>query len=367
MFEIELYIYKKDSDEKAKGLKDRKPTLTINHNDTKERHIITELKKKFNDKEINELIEELRADESSFLKKIIIHYNYPINWDPPTMLKRFRKYSSESLKKFCDMPDDVLELLLSLSVMDLSISDLKFRQKKENEFELDFEYDIFDSLKNTTIQSLDRMIEFSKHAKIPKNRNKDYIDKDLWEEFIEKEKFETLEVDNFIFKDIIKNMYTLSSTTETVYPYDDDIMLPQIIKTINSKCFYEQQLLYVFLSMIFYSGKHFIVKKCSICNKFFVTTDARTLLCNRILDDGLTHLQQKNKYANLSVIRKMEKDIDERNRKYLPDEERKKYLIQKKKAKKEGEIFEFLLSHFSKEETRKKYIELLNEEKSKKT
>ena len=152
MFEIELYIYKKVFDITNNKQKDKKPTLTIIYNDTIEKHIISELKKIFNDEEIGKLIEEIRANESSSLKKIIRHYYYPCNWDPFTMLKRFREYSSEALKKFCDMPDDALELLLSLSVMDLSISDLKFRQKKENEFELDFEYDIFDSLKNTTIQ-----------------------------------------------------------------------------------------------------------------------------------------------------------------------------------------------------------------------
>jgi hypothetical protein len=346
------------STSKIQFTKDNKNAQLFLIFDNEKKYLLEPLKKVYTKSEIYLYIQDLKNilnTDKTLLKKI---KHYIIHYDDYAMRNVFLEYNSKiKIEKYINMPHNILTNLIILSVADFSLESLKYKYEYEYEIKnksksrsklksklnlklnskskfnlkfnlksklelmlkikLNFEHDLFDAIDENCLKIFDEILNLSKTTNIVKNRNKDYIDIDLWKEYEQKKEVTLFHTQsqswNITTTDIFFNsdFGIININTDRYYIY-----------AYEGEWFFQQQLLLQFICMLFKQVEqeqpHFIIKKCAICNKYFITTHNSTKLCSRKYEFGLTHseLKDKNKdlYENISILRKMKKDIAKRIR-----------------------------------------------------
>lgn len=349
------------------------PILELSFDNLKEK-MISKLKESLNSLQIEELLYHIKNylynEENRNLLLQLRYLNlYERNFD---MLKLFRDSVNKKdklLNKISNFDNDILILLLKLGIYDYILPNLKFQNKKEvggtEKFLLNYEYDLFDSLQIKTLKILEDILEVSQNTKINKIKNKDYINADLWKIYAQ----ENINIftSGFVeFKTNINKDYIHSIETHEIIKNEE--IYEETIYNYVAEVYSEEELLYAFLSILFIREPHFVIRRCKTCNNFFVARKSDIVECNRPVENGLTHKEKikknKDKYKNLTIIRKMEMDITKRmsaKKDAGKDDEYEKFLKEKAKAKKDGYIFEYLNS-FYKEPAQKRHIKELEKE-----
>ena len=320
--------------------------LSILSDIEKKEKIESELLKKISDKNLisylNILNEYFEENRNIFL---LLRYYY-LQERENDMKESFK--SKFKTKEILNLEDDVLINLLKLSINDYIFS------KNEN---INFEFEFFDNLKPKTLNILEDIYN-NKDVSNENNSNVNKtIDLKVWRDYSDSH-IETFDINENVTSSY-KKFFTykscdLENNNEFILTYDDIVLN-------------EENLLYAFLNIILQCKTHYVIKKCSICKKFFVTTDTRTSTCNRIYINDKTctefRLSCNKKNSSNDFVHKLENAVKSA---LNPDKERdnyekflKEYPEKRKKLTGKEYLF-WLISHYKTGKTKEKKEDEIN-------
>ena len=304
---------------------------------------------------IKELKNTLYLEENRNLLLKLRYYNMFEEYT--MMINTFKE--NKNFKPFFKAPN--LLGLIQHSINDYDLPNAKAEKEitdSEIIYTIDFEFGFFDSLQKSTLDFLEKIFNATN-----KDDGYKYINRNFWIEYAKNYK----EIINFGNDTYVTNRLKIN--------YSPDVI--QKDKTENTTYYYEdivfneEQLLYAFLGMIFSFNKiNFIIKKCETCGKFFITNKSDTLKCNRKNEDGYTCNKQaiirsKAKYKD-DFVHSMEKRIRDLYKSDSPDIVEKRETFTKEFPIKRNELsgrdyLYWLASHYTKEETRKRWEKEIDE------
>ena len=320
--------------------------LSILSDIEKKEKIESELLKKISDKNLisylNILNEYFEENRNIFL---LLRYYY-LQERENDMKESFK--SKFKTKEILNLEDDVLINLLKLSINDYIFS------KNEN---INFEFEFFDNLKPKTLNILEDIYN-NKDVSNENNSNVNKtIDLKVWRDYSDSH-IETFDINENVTSSY-KKFFTykscdLENNNEFILTYDDIVLN-------------EENLLYAFLNIILQCKTHYVIKKCSICKKFFVTTDTRTSTCNRIYINDKTctefRLSCNKKNSSNDFVHKLENAVKNDLKPGKEQDNYEKFLKEypEKRKKLTGKEYLFwLISHYKTGKTKEKKEDEIN-------
>ena len=247
----------------------------------------------------------------------------------------------------------------------------------EDSFLIDITFGFFDNLSKVGISYIDKIFNKLK---------KKYLNTEKWEIFLKNEHKKRLELNHvstfnvpkkeptgiidFIGKDIDYPKYKLE--------FDNNLYDLYCFRTINKNNICEKVLIYEydsnseielinnFLNLIFYNSNFTLgVRKCTMCEKYFIIKPSNTFKCNRIFKKGLSC----SKYSD-TIRRQFAKDepiqqlISKIKNKYNKDTDKlfdfSEELIKKKEEfyKNKKAFVNWLLTYYSENQRKRIIMEL---------
>lgn len=256
-------------------------------------------------------------------------------------------------------------------------SNFKYVSKNEEEYLINIEYGCFDILSSHKL--LDDIFESIKI---------DYIDKIVWENYLNKKHENDLRENgkayiikkpeykvlgkNAKFNSKVKRKFQApqNDNLQELYKSGEYIGYQKSCKVILYDCYFdnEDEYLITLLNIILNCNMHFVIRKCNICKKYYISNSNKLKNCNRIYKTNLTCREYANDLnKNISknnILKKLIKNVRDNYKKdYNLIQDFNDALKDKRKetTNNEDEIIKWILAtYYKSEKTRNNAIKRLD-------
>ena len=313
--------------------------------------IENELLKKISDKNLISYLNILNEYFEENRNILLLLRYYYLRERENDMKESFK--SKFKTKEILNLEGDDLINLLKLSINDYIFS------KNEN---INFEFEFFDNLKPKTLNILEDIY----NNKDVSNENNTNVNKAInlkvWKDY------SNSHIETFDINENVTSSYKKFFTYKPSHSIDYIENNNEFILTYDDIVLNEENLLYAFLNIILQCKTHYVIKKCSICKKFFVTTDTRTSTCNRIYINDKTctefRLICNKKNSSNDFVHKLENAVKNDFNPAAEYDNLQKFLIEypEKRKKLTGKEYLFwLISHYKTGKTKEKREKEIND------